>query len=339
MEIWKKRNFSSSLDSYLRMILGGNTIGPGDVHFLTESGDGYETLVKNMGISSDFRHTDLATAIAALGSDNGDNLLIFPGNHLTTASITLSQNDVRLIGVGSPNQQYQPSTLTDGGIRLSCVTSAIAEILSITGHYVQMHNLGTLNTYDGASNIADIKIGGKNFYANRCSFRGGNGATQVATDGAGVPILVNTAVAGAGNGLLIENSVIGSSGNTVRSKGPGCLLFPGGAVAGFGMQFRNCVLSSRIETATNNNVGLVKLTANYAVDRELLFDNCFFYSFSENFGTKATYVFRDACTTTHQIVLKNCVANLGFTSWSDAATYVSVCSPVSHLTGGIGLNS
>lgn len=301
--------------------------------------DLYYQLLRNKGISKDRIFSSLSSAEEALTTDQGDTLYVWPGNHLVTASITWDKNNTRIIGAGSVNQAYQPATLTSGGVRLTCVTTGISEILNITGHYVTLANLGTFNSFDIATNYCDIRVAGKNFYGKRLSLRGGNGATQLATVGSGVPLIVDTSVAGAGNGLLIEDSIIGSSGNSARTKGPGCVEFVGGAAAGFGMKFKNCRFSTRIETATNNSVGLIYLAANYAVDRELEFDGCTFYNFVENLGTGPTYVFRDSCGTTHQILLRNCVTNKGFTSWSDAATYVSSSNPVPHLTGGIGVNS
>lgn len=299
--------------------------------------DLYYELLRRKGVPKDRIFATLLLAEAALTSDQGDTLYVWPGDHLVTASITWDKDNTRIIGVGSPNQAYQPATLTNGGVRLSCVTTGISEILNITGHYVQMHNIGTFNSFDIATNYCDIRVAGKNFYGRRLSLRGGNGATQVVTVGSGVPLIVDTSVAGAGNGLLIEDSVIGSSGNTTRTKGPGCLYFPGGgASVGFGMKFNRCRFSTRIQTATADSVGLV-LIAEGGVDRELEFEDCGFYNFTENLGTGPTYVFRDNQTTTHQIIIKgNCSMNYGFTSWSDRAANVSVSTPAGYLTGGLG---
>lgn len=299
----------------------------------------YTNWLKAIGVRQDCLFTSLTSAEDAMYSNRGDVLCVLPGDHTVTASITWDKNNTTIIGMGSVNQSYQPGTLTAGGVRLTCTTSGISEILNITGHYVTMKNLGTYNSYSGATNYCDVRIAGRNFYGSRLSLRGGNGATQLSTLCAGVPLIVDTSVAGAGNGLLIEDSVIGSSGNSARSKGPGCIYFVGGAAAGFGMHFNRCTLSTRIETATNNSVGLVYLGTNYAVDRELYFKDCLFYNFVENLGTGPTYVFRDSCTTTHQIVLHNCAANKGFTSWTDAATYLSSNSETPALAGGIGVNS
>lgn len=297
----------------------------------------YEMLRKN-GVNDQRIFATLASAYTNMASDQGDRLYVWPGDHIQTESLTWAKHDTSIIGAGSINQAYQPGTLPGGQVRISCATTSIGEIINFTGHSVTMYGIGTRNVFSAVDNYCDIRISGKNFYGKRISLRGGDGALQLSTVGAGVPLIVDTSVAGAGNGMLIEESVIGSSGNTKRTYGPGCVQFIGGAVAGFGMKFKNTRFSTRIEVATNNSVGLIQLLADYAVDRELEFEDCSFYNFTENLGTGPTYVFRDACTSTHQIVIKgNCSMNYGFTSWSDRAANVSVHVPQAVIAGGLGV--
>ena len=336
-------NFPNGITSLGVPIFGGG-IAPtfGNVFYLVTAktdADPYYNLMKNLLPDANIFST-LSSAYTNMTSSQGDTLIVMPGDHVQTESLTWAKHDTRITGWGSPNQIYQPGTLTTGAVRISTATSAVSEILNVTGHYVQLQNFGTYNSYSGATNYGDVRIVGRNAYLHRMSLRGGNGATQLATDGAGVPLIVDTTTSGAGNGLLVENSTIGSSGNGVRSKGPGCLEFLGpGVSAGFGTHFVNCTFSARVEIATANNVGMVSLTGQAAADRELLFDNCFFYNFVQGLGTGPTYVIRDAVTTTHQIIIKNCTANKGFTAWTDATTYLSNSSTLGGAAYGIGLNS
>jgi hypothetical protein len=118
------------------------------------------------------------------------------------------------------------------------------------------------------------------------------------------------------------------------------VYFPGGAAAGFGIHFNRTVFSMICAVATNDSVGAIYLAANYAVDRELEFRDCSFYNFTENLGTNPTYVFRDSCATTHQICLTGSTSmNKGFTSWTDAATYLSNSAAAGTLAGGLGVNA
>jgi hypothetical protein len=325
-------------------VYGGQLpVGAGNVYHLVTAktaADTYYAQLIELGVDDGSIFSSLSTAYDAMKTLKGDTLCVYPGSHVQTASLAWAKDDTRIVGMGSPNQAYQPGTLTSGGVRLTCVTTGISEILNVTGHYVQIIKIGTYNSFSATTNYCDIRIVGRNAYLYGVSLRGGNGANQLATLGVGVPLIVDTTASGGGNGLLVENSTIGSSGNSARTKGPGCVQFLGpGANAGFGIHFKDCTFSSRIETATADSVGLIQISGNGAVDRELLFDRCFFYNFSQNFGTTATNVFRDSCATTHQIVLNGCYANKGFTNWTDAATYLSSTNPVPHLTGGIGVNS
>lgn len=329
------RSFKDRIHQYLGVPYLGDVFC-----VVADRSDNYAKNLSGMGITHGSIYTDFQEAEDAMATDSGDVLVLFPGQHTVTTSTTWDKDMTYLIGAGPRYQAYQPSTLTNGGTRLTCTTAGVSEIINITGHYVTVKGIGTQNTAASATSYCDIRVSGKNTVLSEVSLRGGTGSTQIATLGAGVPLIVDTSVAGAGNGLLVEDSVLGSSGNTARTKGPGCIYFPGGAAAGFGMHFKRCTLSTRIETATTNSVGLVCLAANYAVDRELEFEDTTFYNFSENLGTAPTYVFRDACATTHQIVLKgNCVYNIGISSWTDAATYLSCSVPSGNLTGGIGLNA
>ena len=309
----------------------------GEVHVLSTGSGAAHNFWRDKVLESRF-HTSLATAYAALEELRNDVLLVLPGNHVQTELLTWAKDLTHLVGMSGPNQRYQPSTLTDGACRISTVTVNVAHIIEFTGHYCQMHNLGTFNSYSDADNLADIKITGKNFYAKYCSFRGGNGATQVATNGAGVPLLVNTGSAGGANGMWIDKCVIGSSGNTDRTLGPGCVKFIGGAAAGFGIKFTDCEFSSRISTPNANDSCLIHLAQNYAVDRELYFKGCHFYNFVENLASNLDYAFQDDCATTHLIVLHDC-ALTGIDNWTNTATYLSSSTPAASVTGGKGVNS
>jgi hypothetical protein len=314
----------------------------GDVFcVVADRADNYYKHLTKMGITLSSIFTDFQTAENMMTTDSGDVLVLFPGQHTVTSSTTWDKDVTYIVGAGPKYQAYQPSTLTNGGTRLTCTTAAVSEIINITGHYVTLKGFGTQNTVSSTTSYGDIRVSGKNTVLDEMSLRGGNGANQLANIGVGVPLIVDTSVAGAGNALLVQNSVIGSSGNSARTKGPGCVQFVGGtANTGFGMHFKNNTFSTRIETASNNSVGLIQLlTAGSSADREILFENCGFYNFWENLASALTYCFRDACTTTHQIILQNCWGNKGITNWTDATTYLSSSTAAPNAAGGIGVNS
>lgn len=324
-------------------VLGANFIGPGigEIFYLVKNRttDVYYNLLLERRVPEDQIFTTIATAEDAMTAGRNDTLFVYPGDHIVTSSITWDKSMTNIVGVGSKNQRFQPSTLTAGGVRLTCTTTAVAEILNITGDYVSLYGVGTFNSAADTGNKSDINISGKNFFADYCSFRGGNSSTQTQNATAGIPIWVDSAIAGAGNAMWVRNSVIGSAGNTDRTKGPGCVYFEGGAAAGFNPVFENCLLSTRISTANLNQSCLVLLEGNYAVDRELLFKNCNFYNFVENLASQLDYAIQDECATTHSITIdQNCTAT-GIDAWTNAVTYIKVCAPLPSVVGGMGTTS
>lgn len=330
--LFKKRNFSQGLVDYLRLQIGNYPLGPGEVFCLAEDASVYQTRLKNMGVPTNKLFTTLAEAEDAMVGDSGDNLLIFPGTHLVTASTTWDKNNTNIIGVGSPNQRFQPTTMTGGGIKLKCVTTTIAEILRISGNYVSMYNIGTQNTFDAAGNVSDIRLyGGRNFYAKDCAFRGGTGATQIGTADCGVGVYVDTTVAGSGNGLVFERCLFGSSGNTIRTVGACCMSFVGGTTAGgFEPKFIDCEFSGYTATA---GVGFINCNSDAVTDRFLTFRRCSFL----NFGNPATPM-TNAILWNNQTgwcIIDKCVG-FGFTKWytgTDNHLYVS--DPAANGSGGI----
>lgn len=212
----------------------------GDVFcVVADRSDNYCKNLTKMGITNGSIYTDFQAAEDAMTTDSGDVLMMFPGQHTVTSSTTWDKDVTYIVGAGPRYQAYQPSTLTNGGTRLTCTTAAVSELVNITGHYVTAKGFGTQNTANSATSYCDIRVSGKNTVLDEMSMRGGTGAGQIAAVGVGVSLIVDTSVAGAGNALLVQNSVIGSSGNTTRTKGPSCVYFIGGAVAGFGMRFKN----------------------------------------------------------------------------------------------------
>ena len=316
-------------------------MGIGEQFYLvpaTSSTSLYREFLLANGVDPTKIYSTLAAAESDMKANRNDVLYVFPGDHAVTASITWDKSVTSIVGVTSPNQRYQPSTLTTGGTRIKCVTTGIDNILNITGDYVSLYNFGTYNSYDAAGNVCDIKVAGRNFYAEGCSFRGGTGAAQIAAV-AGVPVYINSAVAGGGNAAWFKNCVLGSSGNTTRTAGPGCLYCVGGAAAGFSIKFDDCEFQSRIEAETGSQVSQVLLEANYAVDRELLFNRCNFYNFVENLANQLDVMCVDECTTTHTITISAGCTFSGIDAVATPMTYVKNCASVGHATGGFGVNS
>jgi hypothetical protein len=310
-----------TINGYLADTLG---LGPGlgDIWYVAPTDAStarYRSKLISNGVAGDHLFSTLAAAENAAIASRNDVVCVLPGSYTVTASLTWDKNQTHLVGLGGPNQFYCPTTATNGAVKLYCATSAVDNILAIAGNYNQIHGIQTQNTYNGTSNVCDVKVQARNTFIKNCHFRGGNGAGQLGAN-AGIPLYIDSSVAGGGNGFRAENCTFGTSGNSARTSGPGAVYFVGGAAAAFNPVFKNCTFEMRCETTGSSNPKLIHLAANYAVDRMLLFDDCIFYSFWENMGGNVDYAIVDACTTTHSIVLKNC-AMAGIDAWCNVSTY------------------
>ena len=331
----QERYFRNQLAQVLRIPMVGQ------VHFAAAEGSSTnlydEWLRTEMDVPAELMHTGngaIDEAYDNCSAYRNDVVLIAPGNYVRTASKTLDKSSTHLVTLGGPNQRHCPTTATAGAVRVYCATTSIDSIYNITGDYVQIHGLQTMNTFSHNANRCDWLITGKNTYMRHIRPRGGNGADQLNHGDGGVPIIVATGTAGAGNGLTVEDSFIGSAGNNARSVGPGAVLFEGGtANASFAPVFRRCTFEMRNETNTTASMLIHLANADYSVDRYLLFDDCFFYNFWANQGGKPPAVIVDACTTTHEILIKNC-SQYGFDAWVDDTTFTFTSSPIANVDGG-----
>lgn len=299
-------------------------MGRGEAYYLvpaTSSTSLYRSHLEANGVSPTKMYTTLAAAEDAMLANRGDTLFVFPGEHLVTSSITWDKKDTNIVGLGSKNQRHQPSTLTTGGVRFKCVTSAVGSILNITAHYVSMSDVGTMNTYAGTSNLTDVIVAGRNFNALRCAFRGGNAAEQVGNALAGIPVTMITD-SYASKWTQCE---FGSAGQTTRTTGPGWIRFAAGAA---GMHyFDGCIFAMRSETTGDDVSGFT--VEQSALDRLTIFNNSTFYNFSENWGAIPDHMFKVSQTSTFDILLQGGCGMVGFDSLSDSAR-VKSSDPLPH---------
>jgi hypothetical protein len=118
--------------------------------------------------------------------------------------------------------------------------------------------------------------------------------------------------------------------------GPGAARFETSSSA-FAPKFKRCTFEMRCETSGSANPQLINLQGNYAVDRYLLLEDCFFYNFWENLGGLMDYAIVDGCGTTHAIVLKGTTAMFGIDAWCNVATYTMSTIANAESDGGKGI--
>ena len=78
-------------------------IGTGEVFHLFADVTDYYYHIKR-GVKRGHAFITLAEAEDAMVSDRGDTLIVYPGDHVQTASLTWDKDNTAIIGAGSPNQ-------------------------------------------------------------------------------------------------------------------------------------------------------------------------------------------------------------------------------------------
>lgn len=311
-----------NLDPMLQqMIIQKGSMPVGDFFFLVPAASAtsqYRTWLNSLKVPQSKMFTDLATAYAAMSANRGDVLYVMPGDHAVTAAVTWDKDQTVIQGLGGPNQRQQPSTLTSGGVRIKCVTANIGSVFDITADYFSMFDIGTMNNYADTDNLTDIIVAGRNFYAERCAFRGGNTSTQTTSATSGIPVTID-----AGYAARFVNCQIGQSGNATRTAGPGFVYFRGTGGAHGGIDFIGCDFQMRSET--NGAAACGFLVAENSLDRITRFLNhCTFYNFSENWGALPDYMFNIDQTTTFDIYIDSTCGMYGFDIVSDNAHVKSI---------------
>jgi hypothetical protein len=94
----------------------------------------------------------------------------------------------------------------------------------------------------------------------------------------------------------------------------------------------------RCETSGSSNPALIKLAANYAIDRYLrLTGKTLLYNFYENMGGNPDYAIVDACATTHTIIIGQNVEMIGFDAICNVATYCFTTAANAASDGSKGI--
>ena len=235
-----------------------------------------------------------------------------------------------MLGLGPP----QKHEYAGRGVIVRTIDGLAAYALLNTGDLCQFHNIAFQQWGQASLSLTAFREQGHMNQFKGCHFFGQIRSDVIALTTSS-SFEVDSAVTRAGNADVFDECVIGGSGGAKRTAANGTLLFAdGGAAIGCGcdMQFKNTQFMSWMEDV---DPCAILMAANYSVDRLLLFDNVTFYNFLENHGsTKPAYVFRDACNTTHDIILKQNCAHHGFTAWTNNATHCFTTGPVANTNMG-----
>jgi len=305
----------------------------GDLFFVVDAlDDGFANMLRKRGVSRGSIYSTVNAAYAATTGDQDDVVAVKPGLHNLSSDLTWAKNHTHLVGRGGPNQGNADS-YTDATVISSTIggTASVATI-TVSGVQNQFHNAFFEQGQAAATAVTAVRITGASNYMKKCGMSGLMSNTQdTGTASSSLEL-------GAGSHyFMAEDCTIGTNLWDVNSAINGQIYFSNTSTTNppQNFLFKGCTIFNQSATATNP---AVSLKGNYAVDRLLEFRDCTFYNFQTNLGTILTSgVIKDACGTTHLILLSGTTCQYGWTDWADTHTFVFAAMPTSSATGGTAL--
>lgn len=330
-------NYPHGITSFGIPIHGsGGLFGPGcgEIFYLVGTkadSDIYYKHLKNNGMDDSKIFATLATAYTACTSGRGDVIVAMPATYTVTASLTWDKDNTHLVGAGGPLSRGAMSGTT-GDVLFNSTTITVASIIDVTADHVQFHNIQLRNAGANASCLTALKLSaGRSFYAEGCQFVGHAAATQVAT-AATSSLWFYSASTLRPWGAYFKDCKIGDAGEVVRTAGSVIYFSGTTAYTPKYITFDHCVIEGWCQTAS---VATVDFSANYCIDRYVLFDNCLFYNYYVNNAGTATEVFDNGCGTTFNVLLKDCMQQ-GHAAWNTTGlNYFYGNSAAAGATGGL----
>lgn len=305
----------------------------GDLFFVVDSlTDGFANMLRKRGVSSGSIYSTVNAAYAATTDAQDDVVVVKAGIHTLSEDLTWAKDHTHLVGRGGPNQRNGDS-YTDGTLITSGLsgTASVATI-TISGDQNQFHNVFFEQGQAAATAVTAVRVTGINNYMKKCGMAGLMDNTQDTGTAS------SSLECGAGSHyFMAEDCTIGTNLWDVSSGINGQIYFSNTSTTNppQNFLFKGCTVYNQSATATNP---AVSLKGNYAVDRLLEFRDCTFYNFQTNLGTILTSgVIKDACGTTHLILLSGTTCQYGWTDWADTHTFVFAAMPTSSATGGTAL--
>jgi len=320
----------------LAWLMGTLQIGPGigDVHFVCGVDTQYYSWLRDdlrMPVSQ-IHHTVTAAEDACVASRN-DVVLVYPGAYDEAAEIDWDKAQTHLVGLGGPNAWGDYS---EPAVCIYTDTTAVAQVLDVTGQNCQFHNFVVGNFGNNTGNLAALKLNKYGCYFKNVGFHGCNTAGSDGVTAAAALYIHDN-----GSYPVFDDCVIGQNCWDIRTAAnSGILRFTGSSAGGSGPwngTFNRCKFLSRAETAT---VAIVALPQNYSCQGVWTFNDCLFSNFWTNHADNLNQVFYDNDGATHSIVLHNCTA-VGVDEWQDADAgnnWIGADMPIVGVGGGLVAN-
>lgn len=313
----------------LAWIMGTLGVGPGigEVHFVVKEDSAYYSWLRDdMRMNSSLIHHTVTAGEDALTASRNDVLCVYPGAYDETARIAWTKSFTHMIGLGG---LAVGSDYTEPIVNIYSDTASLAEIIDVTGNAVQFHNLHISNVGNAVDSFAALTLDGYSCTFRNCAF-----SNMMTAGSDGVEAAAAVYIAQLGAHCLWDNCIFGQDEWDERTaNNSGVLRFINTSSSGGpkGGRLYRCQFRSRSDTI---GVCMVAIPSNYGIGRNWLFEDCSFVNFSTDHTYPLTQCFYDACATTHDIILKNCVAR-GITEWKTVAGQVYIDMPAYNASGGI----
>ncbi len=243
--------------------------------------------------------TNLEAAYDATTSNSNDVIYLFGGSvsQYLTGTLDWSKNYVHLIGVCAP--------VGVGNRARIFMTAGVADtpMIKISGTGCVFKNISIFHGIDDDAALVAVEVSGSRNYFENVRIAGigddkqdAAGACSLKLDGAAENKFVNCAIG-------LDTVARGSAANSE-------ILIDTASARNI---FKDCLIYAWIEHASNHP--LVKLADATAIDRYLIFDNCLFYHFSENYAITQAGIFKLVADLTQgHIIVKDCVGMSGSTT-------------------------
>jgi len=234
-----------------------------------------------------------------------------------------------MLGVGNPTWRQ------GGKTRITTAIEAVSATIDVTGSGVHFGGFNITNNADYTTNLTALRLSGTYFSGRNLDLRGQLSANQIS--GTNTSSLEFAAGTSYGFASTFDDCNFGTGHQVTRTGLCGVIRFAttvqSGSPAAY-TEFNRCRIMGRAQTAT---IPMVRVEGVYSIDRNVNFNDCFFYNFWENkAGDLAEAIYRGAKNIlgSGAIVLNNC-KGYGIEEWYDKAEYAT--SFVVSTDGNSGL--
>ena len=308
----------------------GDELGRGEKWYL----DGVYGSNGNSGKTTGTALKSIEAGESVVVDNRGDALLIMPAIYTIAEDLTWDKNFAKVVGLAGPAVEsdwtLKGTTITAGQTDTDSVRT-----LDITGHRNQFYNLNLEQPQAAAEALTACRVSSYGNYFKSVHFAGMMRTEQDAgTTHSSLEMYTYSGLS------IFEDCIIGTSMWDVRSAIQGQIYFSNTSHLTLPQDilFKGCRI---FNSSTTNTNPAVLLGAQWALDRLCEFRDCTFYNFQLDIGTVLTSgVFKDACPSTHVILLSGTTCQYGWNNWADVHTFIfNATGAANHGTGGTAIIS